>query len=131
MDKFSFPKSKEPVESVIDPVASVNVPSIEAVSVTVRSSVDVICSADIVPVVVRFSFPKLIAPELSVTDPAPRARVPALTVVPFTVVVARVVIVADVCVPPTKPEVVGAVRVTTVVEELIPRVRVAPSPSRV
>jgi len=89
-----------------------------------------------VPVVVRFSFPKLIAPELSVMEPAATAHVPPLRVVPLTVVVlivvlARVVIVAEVCVPPTTPLIVGAVRVITVAEELIPEDRSSPSPIRV
>ena len=89
-----------------------------------------------VPVVVRFSLPKLIAPELSVIDPAATAQVPPLRVVPLTVVVlivvlARVVIVAEVCVPPTAPLIVGAVRVITVAEELIPEDKLSPSAMRV
>ena len=97
-----------------------------AVSPVVTILPTVIC-----PVVVMFSLPKLIAPELSVMEPAASASVPAFKVVPFIVVVARVVIVADVCVPPTTPLIVGAVRVTTDAVALIPEDRLSPSPIRV
>jgi len=80
--KFSLPKDISPVESVIDPVARVNVPSIEAVSATVKSSVEVNCSALTVPVVVispvvvKFSLPKSITPPESVMDPLANVRLP-------------------------------------------------------
>tara|TARA_Y100001973_G_C5177540_1_gene322937 strand:+ start:593 stop:1240 length:648 start_codon:yes stop_codon:yes gene_type:complete len=82
-----------------------------------------------VPVVDRFSSPKLIEPELSVIDPAATAQVPAFNVVPLTVVVASVVIVAEVCVPPTTPLIVGAVNVTTVAVALMPLDRELASPN--
>ena len=47
--KFSSPKEIEPSESVILPVERVIVPSIDASSATVKSSVEVICSAETVP----------------------------------------------------------------------------------
>ena len=79
--RVSFPKDMAPPESVMLPVASVNVPSILASSATIKSSVDVYCSADTiaeavtlpvtvwapdanVPLVVKFSFPKDMVPHL-------------------------------------------------------------------
>ena len=49
VDKFSSPKDMEPLKSVILPVERVIVPSIEASSSTVKSSVVVNCSAETVP----------------------------------------------------------------------------------
>ena len=85
---------------------------------------------------VRFSFPKSIAPELSVSDPAAKVAVPALTVVLFNVVLVRVVMVAEVCVPLTAPLIVGVVntaepRVTTDAVALKPLVNALPVPNRV
>ena len=57
-----------PDESVIDPLASVRLPSVDPVA------------AVIVPVVVRFSLPKLMAPDESVIDPSASVMFP--TVVP-------------------------------------------------
>ena len=95
VDKFSFPKSIAPPESVILPVASVSVPSILASSATVKSSVDVSCSADTVaeavtlpvtvwapdanvPLVLKFSFSKSIAPPESVIEPSAKVRFPTV-----------------------------------------------------
>ena len=64
VDKFSFPKSIEPPESVIDPFASVRLPIVEPVP------------AVIVPVVDKFSLPKLMAPEESVIDPLANVKFP-------------------------------------------------------
>ena len=121
---------RSPVGSVISIVVSCasDVPSTKAQSTVPLDTavlifivaVVVIAPTASVPVVVKFSSPKEIAPELSVIDPAASARVPPLSVVPFTVVVARVVIVAEVCVPPTAPVIVGAVRVIVVSSALIP-----------
>ena len=55
--RFSLPKLIVPDESVIDPFASVKLPSDDPVP------------AVSVPVVVRFSLPKLIVPDESVIDP--------------------------------------------------------------
>ena len=50
----------------------------------------------------------------------------------FTAVVAlRVVIVADVCVPATTPDIFGATSEITVAEALIPEDKASPSPSAV
>ena len=82
-----------PLKSVIDPVAIVMVPSILASSSTVKSSVDVNCSADTVPeavtfpvtvcapdatvpVVDKFSSPNVIAPPESVILPSDALIVP-------------------------------------------------------
>ena len=59
-----------PDESVIDPFASVRLPSVEPVA------------AVIVPVVVRFSLPKLIAPLESVMDPLASVMFPTVVPVP-------------------------------------------------
>ena len=106
-------------------IVSASVSSVPSISTLPDISND---AAVTEPVVVRFSLPKLIAPELSVIEPAANARVPPLRVVAFTVVVASVVIVADVIVPPTTPEIVGAVKVTTVAVALMPLDNDVPSP---
>ena len=62
--KFSLPKLIAPLESVIDPLASVRLPRVELVA------------AVIVPVVVRFSLPKLMAPDESVIEPLASVRLP-------------------------------------------------------
>ena len=54
VDKFSFPKDIDPPESVMLPVERVIVPSMDASSSTVKSSVVVNCSADIVELEVMF-----------------------------------------------------------------------------
>ena len=64
--KFSLPKLIAPLESVIDPFASVRLPNVEPVP------------AFIVPVVVKFSFPKLIAPEESVIEPFASVKFPTV-----------------------------------------------------
>ena len=91
--KFSFSKSIAPSESVMLPVANVRVPSMLAISATVKSSVDVNCSAETVaeavtlpvtvwgpdakvPLVLKFSFTKSIAPPESVIEPSARVRFP-------------------------------------------------------
>ena len=66
VDKFSSPNVIVPSESIILPVDIVIVPSIVAISVTVKSSVVVNCSADIVALEVTFP----------VTVCAPEAKVP-------------------------------------------------------
>jgi len=93
--RFSSPKEIEPSESVILPVERVIVPSIDASSATVKSSVEVICSAEIipeavtspvtvcapddsVPVVLKFSSPKEIEPSESVILPVERVIVPSI-----------------------------------------------------
>ena len=57
--RFSFPKLIAPLESVIDPLAVVRVPTV------------------MVPVVVKFSLPKLMAPDESVIDPSSSKMLPA------------------------------------------------------
>ena len=68
--KFSSPKLIAPVESVIEPFATVIVPKTEPVA------------AVIVPVVLIFSLPKLMAPDESVIDPFASVRLPIVDPVP-------------------------------------------------
>ena len=68
VDKFSFPKLIAPPESVIEPFASVRLPTVEPVA-------KVATPAPNVPVVDKFSFPKLIAPLESVIDPLSNVKV--------------------------------------------------------
>ena len=95
VDKFSSPNDIAPSESIILPVDIVTVPSIIAISVTVKSSVVVNCSADIValdvtfpvtvcapearvPLVDKFSSPKDIDPPESVILPLANVRLPTV-----------------------------------------------------
>ena len=64
--RFSLPKLIAPLESVIDPFASVRLPNVEPVP------------AFNVPVVVKFSLPKLIAPDESVIEPSASVKFPTV-----------------------------------------------------
>ena len=68
LSRFSLPKLIAPDESVIDPSASVRLPSVDPVS------------AEIVPVVVKFSLPKLIAPLESIMEPLESVTLPTTSV---------------------------------------------------
>ena len=76
--RFSLLKFIVPPVSVILPEAKVIVPSIEASSVTVKSSVVVNCSAVIVLEVVKFSLSKSIDPPESVILPLANVRLPTV-----------------------------------------------------
>ena len=95
VDKFSSPNDIAPSESIILPVDIVTVPSIIAISVTVKSSVVVNCSAEIVafdvifpvtvcapearvPLVDKFSSPKDMEPPESVILPFASVRLPTV-----------------------------------------------------
>ena len=92
---FSSPKEIVPPKSVIFPEERVIVPSIDASSATVKSSVEVNCSAETIPEAVKspvivcepdasvplvliFSSPKEIAPPESVILPVERVIVPSI-----------------------------------------------------
>ena len=78
--KFSSPKDMEPPESVILPVERVIVPSIEASSSTVKSSVVVNCSADTVPDDVMVKSLAIYTSVISVPCQTPDERVPTASI---------------------------------------------------
>ena len=86
--KFSSPKDMKPPESVILPVERVIVPSIEASSSTVKSSVVVNCSADTVPEDVMVKSLAIYASVISVPCQTPDERVPTASIsLSFAVVI--------------------------------------------
>ena len=69
--RFSLPNEIAPLESVMDPFASVRVPTAEPVAAVSTPHPSV-------PVVLRFSLPNEIAPLESVMDPSASVRLPTL-----------------------------------------------------
>tara|TARA_R110000744_G_scaffold67545_1_gene137698 strand:- start:33 stop:686 length:654 start_codon:yes stop_codon:yes gene_type:complete len=150
--KFSLPKLIAPLESVIDPFASVMLPITEPVApltvpvvvkfslpkliaplesviepfASVRLPSDDPVAAVIVPVVVRFSLPKLIAPLESVIEPFASVMFPTVVPVPAEMAPENVVAPDTLKVPSTINPSLMLIVVESVELRVVPAICMAP-----